>query len=185
MLRMSDSLMVAELNLAGGTWAGLLFDNPGNAVAPRLTWTFTFNYREVSRDYGDAEPNLVIDWVPLPGSSWRNMTGQHASGSTFGDPIESSVYFFEHHRFDRAELRVDEQRGNLLHVAATLDGDIDDLGLAAITAEGWLAFAGVTVALSGLEPPVDRAQARLAEFTDATGLVGSWTGRNFHFAPTA
>ena len=182
---MSDSLMAAELSPAGGTWAGLLFDNPGIGLAPQLTWTFTFDYREVSRDYGNVEPNLVIDWVPLHGGSWRNMMGQQASGAAFAEPIESSVYFFEHFRFDRAELRIDEQRGNDLHLAATVDGDIDDLGLAAVTAEGWLAFAGITVALTGLEPPVDRALARLSEFTDTTGLAGSWTGRSFHFAPTA
>ncbi|WP_207915230.1 hypothetical protein [Micromonospora sp. 15K316] len=104
-----DALDVRELRpIEGGTWGGLLFDNPRIGLPPALTWSFRFPFSEVTRDYGSSQIFLDIDWLPLPGASWRGMTGQAVRG--VGEPAESSVYFFQHHQYDLIDLEIAEQR---------------------------------------------------------------------------
>jgi hypothetical protein len=65
-----DALRRDELVPQGGTWNGVLFDNPSIGLPPALTWTFDLSFAEVSRDYGDSPVSLTVEWVPLPGASW-------------------------------------------------------------------------------------------------------------------
>jgi hypothetical protein len=59
------ALTLGELQPAGGTWEGLLFDNPPMGLAPFLSWSFTFNFGEVARSYGDTDVSVTVEWVPL------------------------------------------------------------------------------------------------------------------------
>lgn len=132
----------------GGAWSGLLFDNPRSGLAPRLTSTFTFQYRDVVRDYGETPVTLTLDWIPLSVPGWRGMAGQRWHGTAFGEDGEASVYFFMHHRFEHIELRIAEQaQDGAVYVAATVSGDIDGLGIDSLHASAWLPFDGITVAL--------------------------------------
>lgn len=181
-----DGPTVAELVPVGGSWGGLLFDNPTIDLLPALIWTFTFDYAEVVRDYGAVTPSLTVDWIPLPRCSWRRMAGLNASAAAFAEPIESSVYFFQHHRYQAAEIRVADQRGLDTSVVACVYGDIDGLGIPSLSAEGWLRFGGILVRLSERIGGSDEARARLEEFTDTTGLVRSPNPMGFDFvAPSA
>jgi hypothetical protein len=135
----SDGLDPAELiPSAGGEWRGLLFDNPTIELPPQLTWTFTFPYQDVARDYGDSPVSLTIDWIPLATASWRTMTGITARCATFCGPGEASIYFFTHHRYDCIELDLLAQRDLMVHAQTSVSGDIDHLGIGSLTADGWL-----------------------------------------------
>lgn len=180
-----NGLAAEELIPAGGSWNGLLFDNPTIGLAPGLTWTFTFDFEDVARSYGTTGVSLTLDWVPLAAESWRLMAGQAASGSTFGEPIESSAYFFDHHRYDAAELRVVEQRGDEVRVVASVRGDLDRLGIEALDVDRWLRFEGIIVQLSDVPTSAAAATRRLAEFTDTTGLACTPTSRGFRFEALA
>jgi hypothetical protein len=175
-----DALRLEELVPQGGSWKGLLFDNPNIGLAPGLTWTFEFRFAEVSRDYGDSPLSFTVDWAPLPGATWSAMAGQATSCDVFGEPVECSAYFFEHYRFDSIELRVLEQDGNRLRVAVEGHGDVDALGVPMWRGDQWLDFEGIYVQLDGIET-VDQAAAQLANFTDISGLTGSMSGHNFKF----
>jgi hypothetical protein len=176
-----DTLRPEELHpVAGGTWRGLLFDNPNIGLSPGLTWTFEFPFAEVSRDYGTSEVGLTVDWVPLPGAAWSTMAGRKAAGEVFGEPIECSAYFFEHYRYDVVQLRILEQVGSRLRVAVEAQVDLDGLGIPSWDAEQWLDFEGLSVQLDGVTT-VDDATAQLAEFTDAAGLVAVDNGHNVRF----
>jgi hypothetical protein len=181
-----DGLDSAELIPAeGGEWSGLLFDNPRIGLPPQLTWTFTFVYEDVARDYGDSPVSLTLDWIPLARDSWRGMAGLTARCTTFGEPSEASVYFFTHHRYDRIELDLLAQCDLAVHARATVSGDIDRLSVASVTADAWLRFAGITVALSDSRSG-DAALSRLRDFTDTTGLSLTPSQRHnaFHFVAT-
>jgi hypothetical protein len=175
-----DALRPEELVPQGGRWNGLLFDNPNIGLAPGLTCTFEFRFAEVSRDYGDSDVSLTVDWVPLPGATWSAMAGQATSCDVFGEPVECSAYFFEHYRYDSVELRVLQQDGNRLRVAVEGHGDVDALGVPTWRVDQWLDFEGIYVQLDGIET-VDQAAAQLANFTDISGLTGSTSGHNFKF----
>lgn len=56
-----EDLEVAELVPAGGSWSGVLFDNPSIGFGPALHWEFTFEFQEIRRDYGDTGCHLSID----------------------------------------------------------------------------------------------------------------------------
>jgi hypothetical protein len=176
-----DALRLAELVPERGRWAGLLFDNPSIGLPPALTWTFELPFGEVSRSFGTSAVVLTVDWVPLPGAVWSAMDGQAASCDVFGEPIECSVYFFEHYRYDSVELRILEQAGNRIRVSVEARGDVDGLGVPTWTVGEWLDFDGVYVELSDVET-IDQAAAELASYTDSTGLVGAASGHNFKFA---
>lgn len=167
----------------GGEWSGFLFDNPQVGYGLRLTWTFTFHYRPVRRDYGTTKPNLSIDWVPFDRVSWSGLMGNHANADRFGEPIEASVYFFEHYRFDAADVRVLDQRAAEVRVGASVRRDLDGLGLEAIEVDHGLAFRGIYVQPSAFPDSIRAAQSLLAEFTDTTGLVGVRRRHNYLFRP--
>ncbi len=175
-----DALRRAELVPQGGSWSGLLFDNPSIGLAPGLTWTFDFQFGEVSRDYGDSPVSLTADWVPLPGADWSAMAGQAASCDVFAEPIECSAYFFEHHGYDAVQVRVLEQQGSRLRVAVEARGDVDGLGVPNWTVDQWLDFEGMYVQLSDIDT-AEEAAARLAEFADISALVGTASAHNFKF----
>lgn len=162
-----------ELVPTGGTWSGLLFDNPQTGYDLKLTWTFTFVYESVRREYGDTEPHLTIDWVPFEEPNWRRIEGNFASAQRFADPIEASVYFFEHYRYANAAIRVVEQHATDVLVTAEVRGDIDGLGLPGLYAEQWLRFDGIFVQPSVRPESLEAAELLLAEFTDTTGLSGA------------
>lgn len=97
---MNESLHASELRPVGGTWSGLLFEKPAADYPLALTWTFTIEFAQVRRDLGSVSPSLTIDWVPTTAPSWLAMQGQHATCAAFGEPIEPSLSFFEHHRYE-------------------------------------------------------------------------------------
>ncbi|BEL04014.1 hypothetical protein Q0Z83_022050 [Actinoplanes sichuanensis] len=178
-----DGLTARDLvPVAGGTWAGLLFDNPNIGLPPALTWSFRFPFAEVQRDFGDSDVFLDVDWLPLPVPSWRAMTGQVVKA--LGEPAECSVYYFQHHQYDLIDLEILEQRGVDLHVRATLTGDLDGLGIDPISADAWLRFDGIRVSVSDVTT-AESALARLRTFTSAEGLDPATTVSHstFHFRP--
>ena len=179
-----DALRLDELVPAGGSWSGLLFDNPHLGLEAGLTWTFEVGFRDVEREYGSTPVGLTANWVPLPGASWMTMTGQDASCERFGEPIECSAYFFEHYRYDRTRVTVLEQDDQRIRVRVQAAGDIDGLGIASWSIEEWLMFGGITVELTGVER-VDDASAQLRRRSDISGLNGSPTQQGFRFRPAA
>ncbi|WP_406036436.1 hypothetical protein OG799_18335 [Micromonospora sp. NBC_00898] len=177
-----DGLDVQELvPVEGGTWGGLLYDNPPG-LAPALIWSFRFPFKEVTRDYGSSRIFFDIDWLPLPGVSWRSMTGQAVRGA--GEPAESSVYFFQHHQYDLIDLEIVEQRDLWIHARASLTGDLDGLGMDSVTACAWLHLDGIQVYLSDITS-AEFAFARLPDFTTTEGLLYSPlpNSPSFRFAP--
>ena len=87
-----DELSASELVPApGGQWNGLLFDNPELGLGHRLSWSFTFPFADVSRNYGSSPVSLAIDWVLLDAATWRDMAGQTVRSPRFADPAEASV----------------------------------------------------------------------------------------------
>ncbi len=181
--RDDDALRKEDLKLIGGSWSGLLFENPNVGYPLSLTWDFDLSFAEVTRSYGDISPNLVVGWVPLGPPSWQRMEGQTASGKTFGDPIESSVYFFDHHRFNAANVTVVDQNGPAIRVQFGLAGDIDGLGIDSLKFDAWLEFSGIYVHPEERLHSVEDAELVLANFTDPAGLVGIDNGHNYLFRP--
>ena len=120
----------------GGEWRGHLFENPHTGLPEGLTWGFVF-------DLPDKQ-SLTVEWVPLPGAEWRAMAGQSAQCDVFGEPIESSAYFFEHYCYDAVDLRILEQDGTRLRVAADLSGDVDTVDAAAERLGAYLDISGPT-----------------------------------------
>lgn len=166
-----DGPALEELAPNGGSWGGHLFDNPTIGLPPQLTWTFDVTFAEIKREYGVTSVGLTIDWVPLELSSWREMAGAESSSGSFADPIESSIYFLEHHRYDRVELKIREQRGEAVRLIAEVEGDIDKLGIPSVAVDQWLSFDRISVQLSDVSS-VQEAAERLATFTDTADLVG-------------
>lgn len=168
---------------SGGTWSGLLYENPRTGYDLQLTWTFTFDYEPVRRDYGTTEPSLSIDWVPFGESDWRRLAGNHMNARRFAEPIESSVYFFEHYRYDVTDVRVVEQQAADIRVTAGVRGDIDGLGLESLEADQRLRFRGIYVQPTRLPRSLEAAMALLSRFTDTTGLVGVRRRHSYLFEP--
>jgi hypothetical protein len=181
----ADHLRDDDLVPLGGSWGGLLFDNTNVGLPLGLTWTFHFEFEQVEREYGDTPVSATVDWVPLPNARWQRMSQRRIASSAFAEPIESSVYFFMHHRYDSVELDLMEQRGALLHVAGVLKGDLDDLGIDELRLDAWLEFDGIATALS--EPiSAEEASSLLNGFTDLSGLHPTPRGGGqFEFTPTA
>ncbi|MEH1164641.1 hypothetical protein V6V47_04550 [Micromonospora sp. CPCC 205539] len=163
-----DAVKVRELRpVEGGTWGGLLFDNPSIGLEPALTWSFRFPFDEVTRDYGSSRIFLDIEWLPIPVPSWRSMAGQVLRN--VGEPAESSVYFFQHHQYDLIDLEIVDQQDLRVHARAALAGDVDGLGIDPVSADAWLRFTGIRVHLEGVTS-ADSARGRLQGFTDTGGL---------------
>lgn len=177
----TDQVRQDELVAAGGEWRGLLFENPDVGLPLSLSWTFTFDYQGVSRDYGSVDPSLTVDWVGFGHSGWHEMAGRHARSDQFSAPIETSLYFFEHHRFDGVDLRVLEQQDDRVRVAIEAWGDLDGLGMDRLRAEDWLRFRGIIVQPAVLPESVDAARGLLQAHTDTDGLVGSMRSHNVEF----
>jgi hypothetical protein len=152
-------------------------------LPPQLTWTFEFEFREVERECGDTPVSVSVDWVPLPDAPWMRMAPRRTACGTFAEPIESSVYFFMHHRFDTVELELVEQRGSRLRAAALLRGDLDELGIEELQLESWLEFTGIATALTRPLAEEETA-ALLGSFTDTSGLLPAGRGGGgFLFGP--
>lgn len=181
-----DALRGDELVAAGGSWNGLLFDNPRLGLAPELTWTFTFGFMDVVRGDTNCTVSLEVDWVPLPGARWEKIAPKQLASPRFAEPVEASVYFFEHYRFESAELHLLRQRGAQLYASATLRGDIDGLGMDEVRVDDWLRFDGIIVSLSGATS-AQAAGSQLGKFTDVSGLAqaGRTAGGGFVFLPSA
>jgi hypothetical protein len=153
-------------------------------VEPALTWGFTFDFAEIDRDYGEVTPELTVAWVPLPEpASWRGLAGVSLSCATFGEPVEPSVYYFEHHRYDSVQLSVLDQDGDRIHVRTVVSGDLDGLGIPKLVVEVWLDFQGIIVQLPEEARSVQAAAVELARFTSVKGLAGQDRGRNYVFVP--
>jgi hypothetical protein len=155
---------------AGGEWWGLLFDNPSVHLPPRLTWSFTFPFDDVSREDDDSPLSLSVEWLPIPVDSWRRIAGNHLTSAAFGEPAEASVYYYVHHRFQTVDLQLTDQRGRSLRAVAAVSGDLDGLGIDPVRADAWLTFTGILVSLRDATSP-EMALARLGQFTDTTGLA--------------
>ncbi|WP_327001291.1 hypothetical protein OHA72_40055 [Dactylosporangium sp. NBC_01737] len=160
---------------AGGEWYGLLFANPTLGLPPQLTWSFTFPFQEVPR-YDDTVLSLTVEWLPMPAAAdWRSVAGQHLTCAGFAEPAEASVYHSIHHRFEKVDLHLVEQRDRSLRAAATVSGDIDRLGVDPVHADAWLTFTGILVQLPDVTDP-DEALTRLADVTDTSHLTFDPTG---------
>lgn len=180
----ADDLTQAELVPVGGSWSGLLFANPLADVATALTWSFTFDFAEIGRDYGDVAPGLTVDWAPLSGlASWRGLASANVTCATFGEPVETSVYYFEHHRYDGVEFSVLDQDGGRIRARALVWGDIDGLGIPELAVEAWLDFEGIIVQLPDQLDSLQAAARKLAQFTSVEGLEGRDQGHIYVFEP--
>ncbi len=173
-----------ELVPRGGTWHGLLFDNPNIGLPPGLTWSFEFAFGEVSRAWGTTPVSLTVDWVPLPRAAWQEMAGQAVACDAFAEPIECSAYVFEHFAYEEVRLHVLEQAGSRIRVAVEARGDLEGLGVPEWTVEQWLDFDGIAVQLEGVET-AGAAARRLAAFTDVAGLVARTAGHGVWLVPRA
>lgn len=160
-----------------------MFENPVVGYPLTLTWTFSIDFEEVVRDYGSASPSLTIDWVPAGTAGWASMAGRRFRGSTFADPIETSVYFFEHHRFDRLNLEIKEQNNDVLRVEAVASGDIDGLGLDQVSASARLRFEGIYVQTETVRTDTQAAADLLSRITTVEGLVPRPRQHNVLFEP--
>ncbi|MBB4691823.1 hypothetical protein [Paractinoplanes abujensis] len=163
-----------------GVWSGLLFDNPVVGLPAALTWTCVVPLAPV-----EGEPVVLdLDWLPWAVADWRSVAGLEVVCGSFAEPVEASVRWRGHHRYDRVSVRVVEQRGARVRVAATLSGDLDGLGPDEFSVESWLVFSGVTVQLSEVGS-AGAALARLGEFVEVSGLVevADPRGIAFRFAP--
>ena len=158
-----------EVVARGGTYSGLLFDNPAIGLSPSLTWSFDFDCDEVVRADERSIVGVTVEWLPMQASSWASLAPNRAAGKAFGNPAEASVYFYAHHRFDAFELVLQEQRDSALLAALTLRGDLDGLGLDPVRVSTRLRFTGFNVHLSDVNSPTE-ALERLAGFTNAEGL---------------
>ena len=176
---MSDRLDATELRPVGGSWGGLLFENAARELPLSLTWSFAIDFAPVRRDYGSVEPNLAIEWVPLPDASIAAMAGRSAS-SPFGEPIEASVYFFQHHRFERSAVTVVDHQADRITVRADASGDVDGLGFAELAVEARLDFAGIWVQPESKPASATRAVALLSEFVDPAGLIATERPHGYH-----
>jgi hypothetical protein len=168
----------------GGTWSGLLFDNPRLRLPAHLYWSFDFPFADIDRSDGSTPVSLELEWIPVVTPGWRDMAGRTATVDQFADPGEASVYFLQHHRFDSIALEIIEQAGPDIRARVTVSGDLDRLGLETVTAEAWLRFQGLVVSVSDVSTG-EEALARLAAVTDTTELVAarSPADRAFRFAP--
>lgn len=166
----------------GGTLTGLLFENQRSGYPLQLTWTFTIDCADVVRDFGRSPTNVVIDWVPSSREvAWNELSGMRVACSSFREPVETSVYFFEHHRYDRVELEVLEQRGAEVAIRVSASGDIDSLGIPEISVDANIIFAGISVQTGPTGTDPAGAAELLRRFTDISGLRARPRGHNVLF----
>lgn len=182
---MGDELVLSELVSIGGTWSGLLFENATAGYPLTLTWTFSIDFLEIHRDFGSVSPNLTIDWVPTDASNWQTMNGQRYACTSFGEPIETSIYYFSHHRYERADIAVIEQLDNKVSVQVAVAGDLDGLGLPDVQTKTTLNFEGVHVQTDAVGLDASLAAQLLSNFTDIEGLRPRVRDHNVTFEPVS
>jgi hypothetical protein len=178
-----EGLRAEDLVSTGGTWSGLLFENRRIGLRPQLSWGFFFDIPDVTTEVGTTSVSLAVDRVALNGARWSAIDGWNVSSSRFSEPIEPSVYFFEHHCYDAVQMRVESQRGRDVVVSVQLRGDVDGLGLDQIEVHGELTFTGISVVLEKPPRSVATAKRKLRHFTDVEGLVGKESVRAVRFTP--
>lgn len=167
----------------GGSWTGLLFDNQRTGYDLALTWTFEIEFQEIRRDYGATPASLTIDWVRAPIANWKDAAPREIECAVFAEPVESSVYFFAHHRYDGVELELVDQRNGSVDVRVMVQGDIDGLGLEKISAAATLEFGGIYVQTSTVGTNPTAAMALLAKHTDVAALRPTPNEHNVIFLP--
>jgi hypothetical protein len=174
-----DQLRVRDLRPTGGSWGGLLFDNPRIGLPPRMTWHFGVDCEDVD----GAELAVDVDWVPLGVASWRAVDGRTFRSTRFAEPAEGSVRFGDTYRFDEVHLRVLAQRDVDIDVWLGLRGDIDGLGIDLLEVSATLTFRGLSIQLDRSPRSVRDAARRLRVHTKLDGLVGTQEGRGVSFRP--
>lgn len=178
---MSDELEPAELIPDGGEWGAYLFENRETGVPLQLAWWFNVGFQVVSRPYGLTRPNLQVDWVSLETPSWQQLEGTKLRSDRFGQPIETSLYFFEHHRYSDLALDVLEQESTIIEISVTAWGDLDRAGPSRIEVRSNLEFTGINASAElGSAATVAR---RLSDFTDVSNLHQARAGDKFVFRP--
>jgi hypothetical protein len=178
-------LAAEELTVVGGSWSGLLFENPLADYTLRLTWSFTIGFGEVRREYGSVAPSLTIEWVPAGSASLDSMSGHRYGADAFGSPIESSLYFFDHFRFDRVAVEVLSQSSHDLDVSAHVAGDLDGLGVPKLEVAARVSFDGIYVQTDETGSDAAAASALLAQFLNTDGLVPRPRSHNVLFEPSS
>ncbi|MEV0687701.1 hypothetical protein AB0I35_27940 [Nocardia sp. NPDC050378] len=181
---MGKNLEASDFIPAGGTWSGLLFSNRAFGVETQLTLSFDFDFEEVEVDGDRAALGLTVEWAPWPaGLTWQHLAGAEVRCSTFGEPVQASVYYYEHHCFDEVYLKVLEQTEDKIRVRVAVFGDIDQLGIPTLTAETWLSFSGIFVQNEPRPRSLPEAAAALNAWTSIEGLTGADRGFNYLFTP--
>lgn len=187
---MDDGLALDELRPIGGSWGGVLFDDPEIWLPPTFAWAFRFDFADVARAWGIAAPQLAVDWSPAATGAtggprgWLAMADQRAASDGPYGRIESCIRFVDDHRYKTTTLDVVQQKDRALRVVAEACGDLDALGIEALRVAAWLQFDGIIVNLANPPSNVDEARARLHEFTDTTGTEGFQRPDGYWFAPT-
>jgi hypothetical protein len=172
-----------ELIALGGTWNGVLFENPATGYPLALTWSCSIDFAPLERPYGSTEPGISIDWLPARTAEWRRLAGLSFTGTTFADPIESSIYVFAHHRYDAVDLVVGRQVDQAIDVSVSLRGDIDGLGLPEVAVRSTVAFGGIFVQCSESGTDPDAAARVLSRFCSLDGLEPRTQPHNVVFEP--
>jgi hypothetical protein len=130
----------------GGTLGATLFSSLIRPE-PRLWWSVKFNYEEVARPEGSTMVDLVIDSMPLPRVSWRDLAGVAVTNEVSGRD-DRVVLLALHVRPGRpADRRAGRRRPRQVRVVATVAGDVDGLGIDTITADAWLTSTGIAIAV--------------------------------------
>lgn len=179
----SKGSAVGGLKARGGSWSGLLFENPRVGYPISMSWAFHIELDPVKIDGESTTASLDVAWVPLGTPSWRTMKGASIACSTFAEPAEASIYTFAHHRFDTVSLSIEDQDGARLRIMVHASGDIDGLGWPSITAEAWVDFDGIYVQPDRRPATGELATELLAAYTDTTDLVAHQRGHNYILRP--
>lgn len=171
----SDELFIDEVHpITGSYWYGHLFENEALGYGPTLTWSLFVECQPAQRSCGEIPVAILIDWIPLDVTSWRDIAGAQVECTEFGEPIEASVYFFDHRPYEYARIRALRQTGTTVRFSVELKGDQHGIGIDPLSVTADAEFRGIAVQLA-------RKRA-LAEFTDPAGLT--FDARSGWYKPT-
>lgn len=171
----NDKLFIDEIHpISGSYWYGNLFENEGLGYGPELTWSLFIECRPVERSCGEMPVAIVVDWIPLNVPSWRDIAGTRAECTEFGEPIEASVYFFDHRPYERVRVQALHQTGTTVRFSVELAGDEHGIGIDPLCVTADAEFHGIAVRLARQYEP--------AEFTDLAGLT--FDARSGWYKPT-
>lgn len=159
----------------------MLFENSFTGYPLTLSWSVTIEFEPLRKDVGDVSPSLTVEWVPADGGGWKGMSRRRFACGTFGEPVEASLYFFEHFRFDHAEVLTGALSGSDLGVELVVRGDLDGLGIPRVSAQAVLGFEGIYVQADAVGTDPKAAAERLGKFMDLDGLRARPQGRNVVF----